>query len=106
MAARAKHARKHVKGPMRGVPGADRIRGVAPERTRFREDMVSTFRCAAPVAQIAADLGISPEEVAWHLEEMCRQTFPVGGYDIPLLQPDPGIVDGVAYYLVNGYMPV
>ena len=51
---------------------------------------------------MADELGMTEAEVA-AIGSLCRKTFPVGGYNVPIMQPSPGIVDGVAHFKVNTY---
>ena len=94
MAVRAKHGRKRAiapRGPRRG-PCA-----------MFSDEMVDTYALSAPLDKVAEELGMTKADVAAAIEGLCRKTFPVGGYNVPILQPNPGIVDGVAHFQVNTY---
>lgn len=94
MAVRAKHGRKRAAAPN----GARR----GPCAT-FSSDTVNTYTVSAPIGEIAEELGMAESEVTAALEGLCRKTFPVGGYNVPILQPNPGIVDGVAHFKANTY---
>lgn len=94
MAVRAKHGRDRAMTPRRVRRGPC---------ARFSDEMVDTYTLAAPLEEVADELGMTESEVAAAIGSLCRKTFPVGGYNVPIMQPSPGIVDGVAHFKVNTY---
>lgn len=94
MAVRAKHGRDRAMTPRRARRGPC---------ARFSDEMVDTYALSAPLDKVAEELGMTKADVAAAIEGLCRKTFPVGGYNVPILQPNPGIVDGVAHFKVNTY---